>query len=42
MPSFEIPAEIYTHPSVFHSPKGSSSTFKTKKIPVCISKEGTS
>ena len=31
MPSFETPADIFTHLSVFHSPKGSSNTFKTHK-----------
>ena len=31
MPSFEIPADIFTHLSVFDSPKGSSNTFKTHK-----------
>ena len=31
MPSFEIPADIFTRLSVFDSPKGSSNTFKTRK-----------
>ena len=31
MPSFEIPADIFTRLSVFDSPKGSSDTFKTSK-----------
>ena len=32
MCSFEIPADIFTRLSVFDSPKGSSNTFKTRKI----------
>ena len=31
MPSFEIPADIFTRLSVFDSPKGSSNTFKARK-----------
>ena len=31
MPSFKIQADIFTHLSVFDSPKGSSNTFKTHK-----------
>ena len=31
MPSFEIPADIFTRLSVFDSPKGSSDTVKTRK-----------
>ena len=31
MPSFEIPADIFTRLSVFDSPKGLSNTFKTRK-----------
>ena len=31
MPSFEIPANVFTNLSVFGSPKGSSDTFKTHK-----------
>ena len=31
MPSFEIPADIFTHLSVSELPEGSSNTFKTRK-----------
>ena len=31
MHSFATPADIFTHLSVFDSPKGSSNTFKTHK-----------
>ena len=31
MPSFEIPADIFTHLFVFGMPKGSSNAFKTRK-----------
>ena len=31
MPSFETLADTFTHLSVFHSPEGSSNTFKTHK-----------
>ena len=31
MPSFEIPADIFTHPSVSDPPKGSSNAVKTYK-----------
>ena len=31
MPSCKIQADIFTRPSVFDSPKGSSNTFKTHK-----------
>ena len=31
MPSFEMPADIFTRLSVFDSPKGSSNTFKALK-----------
>ena len=32
MPSFEIPTDNFTLLSVFDSPKGSSNTFKIRKI----------
>ena len=32
MPSFEIPADIFTRLSVFDSPKGSSNTFKLRLV----------
>ena len=31
MPSFEVPADIFTQLTVFDSPKGSLNTFKTHK-----------
>ena len=31
MPSFEIPADIFSRLSVFDLPNGSSNTFKTRK-----------
>ena len=36
MPSSEIQANVFTHLSVFDSPKGSSNTFKTHKNSLCF------